>query len=182
MCTCKISRVNPKGNPTTKIAMTHVEADGGRKFPDFHCLELTQFFTGRCLTFRNKTLLNQIFHIFPHCTFIYITLITFASVQKAKKGLTSDVLHGDGAGSGEFSGHPEGFVAQLLVHQCAFKERICKNLVFYQASLRLLLGDCMNAFRPGSPPSFAVFSSKWTEYKEKMATAARRILQRDGER
>lgn len=44
--------------------------------------------------------------------------------SNSQKGLTSDVLHGDGAGSGKFSRHPEGFVAQLLVHQRAFKERI----------------------------------------------------------
>ncbi len=34
------------------------------------------------------------------------------------QSLTSDVLHGDGAGSGELPRHPEGFVTQLLVHQC----------------------------------------------------------------
>lgn len=33
--------------------------------------------------------------------------------------LTSDVLHGDGAGSGELPRHPEGFVPELLVHQRA---------------------------------------------------------------
>lgn len=33
--------------------------------------------------------------------------------------LTSDVLHGDGAGGGELPRHPEGFVPELLVHQRA---------------------------------------------------------------
>ena len=33
--------------------------------------------------------------------------------------LTSDVLHGDGAGSGELPRHPEGFVPELLIHQRA---------------------------------------------------------------
>ena len=37
--------------------------------------------------------------------------------------LTSDVLHGDGDGGGEFPRHPEGFVTQLLVHQRTFKKK-----------------------------------------------------------
>lgn len=37
--------------------------------------------------------------------------------------LTSDVLHGDGAGSCEFPRHPKGFVAQLLVHQCTLEKK-----------------------------------------------------------
>lgn len=37
------------------------------------------------------------------------------------QSLTSDVLHGDGAGSSEFPRHPEGFVTQLLIHQCTLE-------------------------------------------------------------
>lgn len=37
--------------------------------------------------------------------------------------LTSDVLHGDGAGGGQFSRNPEGFVAQLLINERTFRKR-----------------------------------------------------------
>lgn len=90
-----------------------------------------------------------------------------------KKSLTADVLHGDGAGSGEFPWHPKGFVTQLLIHQCTCEETIHKeSAILPKASMRFGFDD----FLTDSPPSLAVFSSKWTEYKEKMATAMRRIL------
>lgn len=38
------------------------------------------------------------------------------------QSLTSNVLHGDGAGSSEFARNPEGFVTQLLIHPCTFEE------------------------------------------------------------
>lgn len=68
--------------------------------------------------------------------------------EKSQKGLTSDVLHGDGAGGGEFSGHPEGFVAQLLVHQCAFEERIRKKFSILSSILEAFVGglhECISA-------------------------------------
>lgn len=37
--------------------------------------------------------------------------------------LTSNVLHGDGAGSSEFPRHSKGFVTQLLVHQRTYEEK-----------------------------------------------------------
>lgn len=36
--------------------------------------------------------------------------------------LTSDVLHGDGAGGGQFAGHPEGFVTQLFINAGTFEQ------------------------------------------------------------
>lgn len=58
-----------------------------------------------------------------------------------KLSLTSDVLHGDGAGGGEFPRHSEGFVTQLLVHQCTYGEQTHKEKIqhsdrFQSAPLR----------------------------------------------
>lgn len=52
----------------------------------------------------------------------------FSLAVKVPQPLTSDVLHGDGDGGGEFPRHPEGFVTQLLVHQCTFRKDTKKRV------------------------------------------------------
>lgn len=97
---------------------------------------------------------------------------------KMPQSLTSNVLHGDGAGSGQFPRHPEGFVTQLLVHQCTLGEEMHKDRKIQHPNKTKNIKKPVWAhdYLTDSPPSLAVFSSKWTEYKEKMATATRRIL------
>lgn len=93
--------------------------------------------------------------------------------------LTSDVLHGDGTGGGEFPRHPESFVAKLLVNQRPFEEEREEDLAHIEPFKKPLRCIHNPQTVSNSPPSLAVFSSKCTEYKEKIATATRRILQTD---
>lgn len=53
--------------------------------------------------------------------FFFLFFFSLGYSQSKQKPLTSNVLHGDGAGSGKFPWHPKGFVTQLLVHQCTWR-------------------------------------------------------------
>lgn len=106
----------------------------------------------------------------------YITHENKLCVAK-NASLTSNVLHGDGAGSSKLSWHPEGFVTELLVHQSTFwRGNRLRLKIKHSKRLQEASEKFWYTAPSDSPPSLAVFSSKWTEYREKMATATRRIL------
>lgn len=105
---------------------------------------MTEVFTGSCSTFHKHMRVSISFSRFSR--FIHKGTVFFSSsstwwinIEKQLNysyvglmksslfvlppSLTSDVLHGDGAGSRQFPRHPEGFVTQLLINQRTFEQK-----------------------------------------------------------
>lgn len=113
-----------KGTPTAKTALTNIwwgaevftgsystHTPSAKNFVFHASVSCSQW------RHRNSVVPQSLLHL--HWLFCFV---------KMPLSLTSDVLHGDGAGSCEFPRHPKGFVAQLLVHQCTLEKKIQEDL------------------------------------------------------